>query len=167
MEQLYKQIYILLDSPQTSVIRVPITGAVSGQADFTVTSSGGDITANPTNPYTATILNGDTFVDIPISYTGAAPSGTRTITVTTNVAGAGTCSFPITICDGVATTFTFTQPTCAVPSGTIDCYKSNRWYFHYSIDGGTTFQTSPTFSGLDARKYIHLYVTIQLQIVHF
>ncbi|MES2544723.1 MAG: hypothetical protein V4548_07550, partial [Bacteroidota bacterium] len=137
---------------QNSTIRVPITGAVSGQAQFTVTSSGGDITANP-QPYTATILNGDTFVDIPITYTGAAPSGSRTLTVTTNVAGAGTCNFNINICDGAAATMTVTQPTCAVPSGTLTVTSPLGATIEYSINGGTTFQSSTTFSGLAPGSY--------------
>ena len=52
-------------------------------------------------------------------------------------------------------TFSTTQPTCAVPTGTIQINtpidsKGGLYIFRYSIDGGATYQASPLFAGLSA-----------------
>lgn len=48
---------------------------------------------------------------------------------------------------------TVTQPTCAVPSGSITVNAIGAGPLEYSQDGGTTWQTSNTFSGLVAGNY--------------
>src|SRR5204863_374570 len=48
---------------------------------------------------------------------------------------------------------TITQPTCAVPTGTIVVNATGSGTLEYSIDGGTTWQTSNTFPGLTPGNY--------------
>ncbi|MDI9875719.1 beta strand repeat-containing protein [Flectobacillus rivi] len=80
---------------QTSTLRVPINNAVNGQASLTVTVSGAGIVATP-SPFTTTIAQGATFVDIPITYDGSGAIGTRTLTITSPNAS-GTCSISIPV----------------------------------------------------------------------
>ena len=48
---------------------------------------------------------------------------------------------------------TVTQPTCAVTTGTIVVNATGSGVLEYSIDGGATWQTSNTFSGLAPGNY--------------
>jgi hypothetical protein len=48
---------------------------------------------------------------------------------------------------------TITQPTCAVPTGTIVVNATGSGSLEYSNDGGSTWQTSNTFSGLAPGNY--------------
>ncbi|MDI9865666.1 hypothetical protein QM480_15080 [Flectobacillus sp. DC10W] len=80
---------------QTSTLRVPINNAVNGQTSLTVTIAGAGIVATP-SPFTTTIAQGATFVDIPITYDGSGTAGTRTLTITSPNAS-GTCSISIPV----------------------------------------------------------------------
>ncbi|MBW6490470.1 MAG: hypothetical protein K0B15_04665 [Lentimicrobium sp.] len=46
-----------------------------------------------------------------------------------------------------------TQPTCALPSGTITVTSPLGANYEYSIDGGTTWQASPNFGGIAPGTY--------------
>ena len=48
----------------------------------------------------------------------------------------------------IINSLTITHPTCAVPTGTITVNATGSGVLEYSNDGGTTWQTSNTFSGL-------------------
>lgn len=48
---------------------------------------------------------------------------------------------------------TVTQPTCAVPSGTIIVNASGSGVLEYSVNGGGSYQSSATFSGLASGTY--------------
>ncbi|WP_455421166.1 Ig-like domain-containing protein [Flectobacillus roseus] len=80
---------------QTSTLRVPISNAVNGQASLTVTVSGAGIVSTP-SPFTTSIAQGETFVDIPITYDGSGATGTRTLTINSPNA-TGTCSITIAV----------------------------------------------------------------------
>jgi hypothetical protein len=45
------------------------------------------------------------------------------------------------------------QPTCTAPAGSITINASGAGAMEYSINGGTSFQSSPVFSGLSAGSY--------------
>lgn len=78
---------------QSSVLRVPISGAVNGLAEFTLTGTG--ISTSP-SPYIASIEQGATFVDIPFTYNGSGATGVQTITIASPRA-IGTCALSILI----------------------------------------------------------------------
>ncbi|AWH85783.1 hypothetical protein HYN59_11975 [Flavobacterium album] len=79
-----------------------------------------------------------------------------TYTLTTDNAGCQSVATitinPVPTVPAVATT-TPTQPTCAVPTGTIVVNTPTGTGFTYSIDG-TNFQSSTTFAGLAGGAYI-------------
>ncbi|MCW3168675.1 hypothetical protein OMO38_09050 [Chryseobacterium sp. 09-1422] len=78
---------------QNSVLRVSITGAVNGLAEFTLTGSG--ITTSP-SPYVAFIPQGATYVDIPFVYDGTGAAGNRLVTVSSPRAVlVTTCTIPV------------------------------------------------------------------------
>jgi hypothetical protein len=60
-------------------------------------------------------------------------------------------------------TTTATQPTCAVPTGSIQVTSPLGAEFTYSIDG-TNFQSSPIFNGLGAGSYTITVVSV-LQVL--
>lgn len=78
---------------QNSVLRVPITGAVNGLAEFTLTGPG--ITTSP-SPYVAFIPQGATYVDIPFVYDGTGAAGNRMVTVSSpRAVTVTTCTIPV------------------------------------------------------------------------
>ncbi|KQS94188.1 hypothetical protein [Chryseobacterium sp. Leaf394] len=80
---------------QNSVLRVPITGAVNGLAEFTLTGSG--ITTSP-SPYVAFIPQGATYVDIPFVYNGTGAAGNRMVTVSSpRAVTVTTCTLPVLV----------------------------------------------------------------------
>lgn len=82
---------------QNSVLRIPISGAINGLAEFNL--SGAGITTSP-SPYVAFISQGATYVDIPFIYDGSGSAGNLTITVTSPRA-TGTCSLTVLVKDSV------------------------------------------------------------------
>lgn len=84
-------------SAQNSVLRIPISGAVNGLAEFTL--SGNGITTSP-SPYVAFISQGASYVDIPFTYDGSGSAGNLTISITSPRA-TGSCSITIVIKDSV------------------------------------------------------------------
>jgi hypothetical protein len=79
---------------QNNTLRVPLTSTLTGLVTFSV--SGPGIAANPTS-YTATLAQGATYVDIPITYDGSGAVGSRALTVTCDVSGAGSCAVSINV----------------------------------------------------------------------
>ncbi|KFC21111.1 beta strand repeat-containing protein [Epilithonimonas lactis] len=78
---------------QNAVLRVPISGAVNGLAEFTLTGAG--ITTSP-SPYVAFVAQNATFVDIPFTYDGSGANGNRMVTVSSPRATSGsTCSLSV------------------------------------------------------------------------
>ena len=67
---------------------------------------------------------------------------------------AGSCTAP------VATAPTVTQPTCSVPTGTIVVNATGTGTLEYSVNNGSTWQVSSTFSGLSVGTYT---VIVRLQ----
>lgn len=134
----------------------PVSGTITTSATSTCEGSTIDFTANATNAtgYTWTI-------------NGGTPSTSTNATETVTFATAGTymayleldgaCSgyavdsVQITVTAGPTATATSTDPTCAGNDGQI--VVSATGATQYSIDGGTTFQASATFTGLSAGTY--------------
>lgn len=80
---------------QNSVLRVPITGAVNGLAEFNLTGAG--ITTSP-SPYVAFIPQDAGYVDIPFVYDGTGATGNRMITVTSpRATTVATCTLPVLV----------------------------------------------------------------------
>jgi hypothetical protein len=99
---------------QTNTLRVPINATITGLASFTLAGTG--ITTSP-SPYTTTLAQGATFVDIPFTYDGLGAAGNRTITITSS-AGSGTCSITIPISPCAAGT---TAPALTVTTKSNTC----------------------------------------------
>ena len=98
-------------------------------------------------------IDGTTFQASP-TFNGLAVK-VYTITVRSSVAGScdATASEEIKAASGGPTvTKTSVQPTCALPTGSITVTAPLGAEYTYSIDG-TTFQASPTFSGLAPKVY--------------
>ena len=114
---------------------------------------------------TATVSNyigGQTYSFTPAGPTvggGGLITGMTTGTSYTVTAGNGSCastasaSFSISAQLAVPTAPTAsvtTSPTCAMPTGTVTVSTPVGANYQYSINGGTTWQTSPVFAGLTA-----------------
>ncbi len=84
-------ILIANGTSQSSILRIPISGAVNGLAELTLTGTG--VSTSP-SPYVAFIEQGANFVDIPFTYNGSGTAGFRTITVSSPRAS-GTCSLNV------------------------------------------------------------------------
>jgi hypothetical protein len=92
---------------QSGTLRLPITGATSGTATFSVTGSGF------TGAASVNIGAGQTWVSIPIRYDGTGAIGNRTLTVT-SLRGTGSCA-PVVNVKPSLSTFSF---NCASASST-------------------------------------------------
>jgi hypothetical protein len=92
---------------QSGTLRLPITGATSGTATFSVTGSGF------TGFASVNIGAGQTWVSIPIRYDGSGATGNRTLTVT-SLRGTGSCTPVVNVKPSVST-FSF---NCASASAT-------------------------------------------------
>lgn len=82
--------------------------------------------------------------------------GITTVTVTSsNGCLTSSCSFTVEVTCSVPviTAPTVTQPTCISPTGTIAVNATGAGTLEYSVDNGTTWQASATFSGLAAGNY--------------
>ncbi len=78
---------------QSSVLRIPISNAVNGLAEFTLTGTG--ISTSP-SPYIATIDQGATFVDIPFTFNGGGSAGNRVISISSPRA-TGACNLSVLV----------------------------------------------------------------------
>ncbi|WP_312345471.1 beta strand repeat-containing protein [Chryseobacterium binzhouense] len=78
---------------QSSVLRIPISNAVNGLAEFTLTGTG--ISTSP-SPYIATIDQGATFVDIPFTFNGGGSAGNRVISISSPRAS-GACNLSVLV----------------------------------------------------------------------
>ncbi|MCB0517896.1 MAG: hypothetical protein KDD27_03095, partial [Saprospiraceae bacterium] len=121
--------------------------------EFTLTGSGTNNAQNWTVsvpvPGGATLAS--TRMRVRLTFTtGMAPCGvssfgeTEDYCITINSAG---CTPP------VVTAPTVTQPTCAVPTGTIVVNATGGGTLEYSVNNGTNWQASNTFSSLAAGSY--------------
>ncbi len=118
----------------------------------------GSITINPTSgvaPYQYS-LNGAPFQSSNI-FTGLAP-GTYNIDFTDAAGCSGTNSVTLTTNAAITTTATLVSPLCnGVSNGSITLNASGGVPpYEYSINGGVSYQVSPTFSGLAAGTYSFL-----------
>ena len=78
---------------QNDILRVPVSGAVNGEASITISGSG--ITTSP-SPYIAFVGQGTTFIDVPVSYNGTSNAGTVSVSVSSGQAS-GSCSISVSI----------------------------------------------------------------------
>lgn len=81
---------------QEDILIIPVTGSITGLAQFTVTSAG--ISTSP-SPYEVNIEQGVDSINIPITYNGSGSSGSQSLTVTTDISGTGTCNMSISIAE--------------------------------------------------------------------
>src|SRR3569832_1965152 len=99
-------------------------------------------------------IDGTTFQSSP-NFTGVAAGG-YTVTVVSNVAGSCQATTNVTVnppATAPIATASSTDPTCAAPlAGTITVTAPLGAEYTYSIDG-TTFQSSPNFTGVAAGSY--------------
>jgi gliding motility-associated-like protein len=91
------------------------------------------------------------------TFNGLAAGTTYTLTVTNSVGCTSVSSASVVVnsvpgAPTAPTAGTITQPTCALPTGTIEVASPLGANFTYSIDG-TTFQAGTTFSGLNPGNY--------------
>jgi large repetitive protein len=112
------------------------------------------VTAPIGTAYSYSINGGTTWQESPV-FAGLEP-GTYTIT-TQNEAGCTSVTAAITINTVPAPPATAvvapTHPTCPVPSGTLTITAPLGDEYTYSIDGGTTWQENPVFTGLTPGQY--------------
>ena len=126
----------------TGTLVVPITGTTSGPATFTV--SGGGFSGS----LSTTLTTGQLFVTIPISFDGLGSLGTRTLTVTSPLAG-GSCSKIITVTGNTAPVITSGAAVNFVENGTGIAYTTTAT----DIDAGQTKTYSLETGGVDNAKF--------------
>jgi gliding motility-associated-like protein len=146
-------------SAQPTTPTAPITGTVT-QPTCLVPTGTVELNGLPAGSWTVTAtpggatLNGST---TSATFTGLAPGTNYTFTVTNAAGCTSTTSTSVAIntVPGAPTApaaGTVTQPTCAIPTGTIIVDSPLGAQYTYSIDG-TTFQAGTTFSGLAPGSY--------------
>ena len=146
-------------NPQPATPTAPITGTITQPTCLTPTGTI-ELSGLPAGSWTVTAapggatLNGST---TSTTFTGLAPGTNYTFTVTNNDGCTSVVSASVTIntvpgAPAAPTAGTVTQPTCAVPTGTIEVAAPLGAQYTYSIDG-TTFQAGTTFSGLAPGAY--------------
>jgi hypothetical protein len=149
---------------QTGTLNIPITGATSGSATFSVTGTGftGSVTTN--------IAAGQTAVSIPIIYDGTGAAGNRTLAVTSSQ-GTGTCtpSVSVTIlmssfafnCGTASETGTFIANATTGQSGTITIPLSN------ATAGQASFSVSGSgFSGATTTTLTANQASVTMPIIY-
>ena len=84
-------------------------------------------------------------------------SGSHTVTVIKLTAPIDVASKSVSVKEPDALSYTVTQPTCALNTGTIEIDSpiddKGVYSFEYNVDGGTTYQASPLFEGLSDADY--------------
>jgi gliding motility-associated-like protein len=145
---------------QPATPSAPIAGSVTQPTCLSPTGSV-DVSGLPaTGTWTLTSAPGgisQTGTGTTATFNGLAAGATYTLTVT-NSAGCTSVSSASVVVNSVPgaptapTAGTITQPTCALPTGTIEVASPLGANFTYSIDG-TTFQAGTTFSGLNPGNY--------------
>ncbi|MBK8493631.1 MAG: M36 family metallopeptidase [Chitinophagaceae bacterium] len=150
---------------------------VTGIANPTAVATPSSQTSCSGSPIATIVLSGTGTVynwtrDNTAAVTGITASGAGDIsgTLTNTTAAPVTVTFTITPtangCEGTAITATVTvypspvitaptvtQPTCLVPTGTIVVNATGSGTLEYSVDNGSTYQASATFSGLATGNY--------------
>jgi len=119
-------------------------GTAGNSVTPTVTASG-TVTYSVSGNPTGVTINSATGV---ISWTSTVAAAVYTMTVTANNTFAPNATFTYTLTVNslpVTPTFTLTQPTCSVATGTIVVASPTGVGYTYSIDGGT-YQSSATFA---------------------
>ena len=117
--------------------------------------------------YSTTGATGATFSGLPAGVGGTWAANVVTISGTPTVSG--NFSYTVTLTGGCGTisasgsitvnprpaisTVTVTQPTCALPTGTISINATGSGILEYSINGGSTWLPTNSFSGLAAGNY--------------
>lgn len=131
---------VLLSSSATS------PSCSTGSGSITISGSGG------AGSYQYSIDGGSTF-QVNGNYTGLA-AGTYNLVVQDANGCQATGSESIVIPTAISVGSSSTSPTCASGTGTITITASGgTGTLQYSIDGGSTFQASNTFSGVSAGTY--------------
>lgn len=137
----------------------PVSGSASANMTTACTGSPIDFTATATNATAYTWYT-----------TGGTPATASTQTTSVSYATAGNytaylvidgdCegqiidSVQVTITDGPTSTSTATDPSCAGNDGQIDVVATGgATPYQYSNDGGSTFQSGASFTGLSAGTY--------------
>ncbi|MFZ1370971.1 MAG: PKD-like domain-containing protein, partial [Ferruginibacter sp.] len=131
----------------------------SGSPIATIVLSGTGTVYNWTRDNTATVTgitaSGAGDISGTLTNTTAAPvTVTFTITPTANGCEGTAITATVTVYPSpVITAPTVTQPTCLVPTGTIVVNATGSGTLEYSVDNGSTYQASATFSGLATGNY--------------
>jgi|GEM_PF-362376 len=139
-------------APIAGTVTQPTCLSPTGSVDMSGLPSTGTWTLTSTPGGTTQTGTGTT-----ATFNGLAAGTTYTLTVT-NSAGCASVSSTSVVVNSVPgaptapTAGTVTQPTCALPTGTIEVASPLGANFTYSIDG-TTFQAGTTFSGLNPGNY--------------
>ena len=129
---------------------IKLCGLASGASGFTINYSKNGSAATPLTNQTSDSsgcvlipnLGAGIYSNIIITHSVYCTSGTTAVGPITITAPAG---------PSIPTVASTTQPTCAVPTGTI--IFTTQSGVQYSVDNGLTYQASATFAGLTAGTY--------------
>jgi gliding motility-associated-like protein len=123
-------------------VPLPATASVTVQPDC-VTPTGTIVVSSPTGANVEYSINGGTSYQSSATFAGLTPNVTYNITVRDVNTGCLSAATPYTInalpASPAAPAGTITQPTCLVPTATINLTSPLGADLEYSIDGGTTY----------------------------
>lgn len=137
----------------------PVIGTVT-QPICTSPTGSVNLSGLPAGTWTITATPGGTIITgsgSSANFSGLAPGNNFTFTVTNSAGCTSSASGPVTIdpvpgAPSSPTAGTVTQPTCTVPTGSIEVASPLGAQYTYSIDG-TNFIAGTTFSGLAPGSY--------------